>query len=197
MIKSNSWEDKFTTFATTFGDLGNGLATDLALYTGAGVQAIHRVVGRLDEKMDLLMKLVFETLASPEEQELSHFIKTKGGADKFVEDDKLLQELIHKRDSQLSRNSGSSASAGVPQQGKSSTSFIEIKEQLKGSLDKSLAESKAFFDRKFEEQKNQLSEVKRVVRHESDRIIDEILSGPADRIRDKVTSFALGVPFRV
>lgn len=191
MLKSNSWEDKFTEFASTFVNLASDFDSILSLYTGVGIQTIHRITERLDGKLDILMRLIFETLVTPEEQELTQFIDVKGGADEFVDDDELLQELIRKREAQVSRSDGpggGSVGPSVSRKTTKSTNFSDIKTQLKSSLDKSLAESKAFFSQKFEEQKNQLSEVKVVVRRESDRIIHEILSGPKDRILDKVTN---------
>ena len=48
------------------------------MYTGTGVQTINRAVGRMDAKMSMLIKLVFEEMASPDEQKLSKFIQKKG-----------------------------------------------------------------------------------------------------------------------
>jgi hypothetical protein len=160
------------------------------MFTGIGVQAIHRAVGKMDEKVSILMNLVFTSFASPEENELSSFINSKGGAKRFINDDKLLMDLVQKRENQQAPNGQRDDHARQGRAsfdlGNAASAFNDTKNELKDSLDEVLAESKTFFDMKFEEQKNQITEVKDVIRRESDRIVGQLLSGAHDRVLDKV-----------
>ena len=188
MIKSSKWEEKFTDFAMKFADFKDNFTVNLALYTGAGVQATFRAVGKMDEKISKLMKLVFTHFNSPEEHELLSFIKSKGGSEKFIKDDKLLLDLIQKYKNQQGATGEEDDRA---EQGRASfdlgnSTFNDTKKELNTDLDVVLAGSKKFFSQKFEEQKDQIAKVRDDIRRESDRIIGQLLSGAHDRILDKV-----------
>jgi len=189
LVKGVKWEAIFTSHATSFSNLGRRFKEDLQIYTGTGVQAIHRSVGRIEDQMAILMNFVFRGMASPEEQELQTFMNANGGADNFIEDDKLLLDLIRKREAQMSRNNpgGPPKELATQMDNGAMTSFAEIKSELKRDLDTILAQSRKHFDQKFEEQKHQIAEVKTTIKRESDRIIQEIKSGAHDRILDRAS----------
>lgn len=133
----------------------------------------------------MLIKLVFETLLSPDELELNKFIGSNGGPDKFMENDRLLKDLMEKRKDQLKRSPSFSPQGQIASQLEGDR-FKELKEELKTNLDSSLDESRKLFDQKFKEQSHQFEEVKNVVTRESDRIIKQIRSGAHNRVIDKV-----------
>ena len=83
------------------------------MYIGTGVQTLNRVAGEIEEKVDMMMKVVFEAFVSPEEQELKKFITSKCGPERFADNDKLLRDLIQKREEQ--RKSGRASSSAVLQ----------------------------------------------------------------------------------
>lgn len=187
MIKSSKWEGKFTDFATQFANFQSDFTADLSFYTGAGVQATFRAVGKIDEKMSMLMKLVFTRFASPEEQELLLFVKSQGGPEEFIKDDKLLLDLIQKYKTQQGQTSQEEDHV----QGRASfdlgnSAFDDTKKELHVDLDVVLAGSKKFFVEKFEEQKDQIATVRDDIRRASDRIVSRLLSGAHNRILDKV-----------
>ena len=187
MIKSSKWEEKFTHFATKFANFKYDFTANLALYTGAGVQATFRAVGKMDEKISKLMKLVFTHFNSPEEHELLTFIKSKGGSEKFIKDDKLLLDLIQKYKNQQGATGGDDhVGQGRASFDLGNSAFNDTKKELNSDLDVVLAGSKKFFSQKFEEQKDQIAKVRDDIRRESDRIIGRLLSGAHDRILDKV-----------
>jgi len=121
-----------------------------------------------------------------------NLFKKKGGPDKFS-DEKSISALISEWKKQTPLNC---LASGPPEGLAKSTIFgqgeLDLKEiidSLKVDLDETLENSKQFFYQKFEEQKNQIiQETKKEFRHESDRIIERVLSGPYDRIYDKVSS---------
>ncbi|KDR69957.1 hypothetical protein GALMADRAFT_160132 [Galerina marginata CBS 339.88] len=187
LIKSNKWEEKFTDLATKFANFQSDFAADLAFYTGAGVQATVRAVGKIDEKITMLMKLVFNVFASPEENELMSFIKSKGGSEEFIKDDKLLLDLIKKHKGQQAQSAQEDDRVG---QGKASfdlgnSAFDDTKKELTTDLNILLDGSRKTFVQLFEEQKDQITAVRDDMRRESDRIVGQLLSGAHDRVLDK------------
>jgi hypothetical protein len=65
--------------------------------------------------------------------------------------------------------------------------LANLKQELQEGVDESLSKNMVSFERMVEVQKRQLLEgVKDVVAHQSDRVISTIISGPHDRIIDKV-----------
>jgi len=189
-VKGGQWEAKFAAHASTFTTLGEGFKDDIRLYTGHGVQAINRTVGRIEAQMEKLMKKVFSDMVSPEEQELLTFIKNSGGADKVAEDDKVLMDLIRRRDAQVSRTNSNGPPKELLMQIEKGTgaltSFAEIKAELQTDLETILERSRKHFDMMFDEQKKQIAELGNKIERESDRIIAQIKDGAHERIRDKV-----------
>ncbi|KDR69973.1 hypothetical protein GALMADRAFT_145027 [Galerina marginata CBS 339.88] len=191
LVKSNKWEEKFADLATQFANFQSDFAADIAFFTGVGVQATIRAVGQIDEKITMLMKVVFNVFTSPEETELLSFIKTKGGAEKFINDDTLLLDLIQKHKGQQAQTDEEEdrVSQGIGQ-GKASfdlgnSAFDDTKKELTTDLNILLDGSKKTFTQLFEEQKDQIAAVRDDIRRESDRMVGRILSGPHDRILDK------------
>jgi len=188
LIKSSKWEEKFTAFATKFANFQSDFTADLALYTGAGIQATFRAVGKIDDKISMFMKAVFTLFASPEENQLLSFIKSEGGPEVFITDDNLLRDLIKKYNTQQRQTSQEDDRVG---QGKArfdlgNSEFDDTKKELNADLDVVLARSKKFFAPKFQEQKDQIEKVRDDIRREGDRIVGQLLSGAHDRILDKV-----------
>ncbi|GJJ06180.1 hypothetical protein Clacol_000369 [Clathrus columnatus] len=186
LLKSYKWEDKFSELASTFVKFGNDLKGLIEIYTGTGVQAIHRGMGQIDAKIDVLMKLVFENFVSPEEQELSEFVKQKGGSQKFVSDEKLLSELVDKRAAQVKRSRRGGGAAPQASMGQDRYKNIsELQVEVKETLERTFEKSRGFFDEKFKEQENQIKELKVVIEREGDRIIEHIHAGAHENILDK------------
>ena len=185
MMKSSKWEEKFTDFATKFKNFQSDIQEDLALFTSDGVQVTVRAVEEIKE----FMKLVFTNFATPEEEDLLKFIRSKGGPEVFIKDDNLLQAVIERHKSQQGKTRQEDSGAG---QGEASFnlgrnfSFDDIKKELNANLDAVLAGNQKFFDQKFKEQRDQIKSVKDDIRREGDRVVGHVLAGPHDRILDKV-----------
>ncbi|KDR69994.1 hypothetical protein GALMADRAFT_145041 [Galerina marginata CBS 339.88] len=187
ILKSNKWEEKFTDLATQFANFQSDFAADIAFFTGAGVQATIRAVGQIDEKITMFMTVVFNLFASSEETQLLSFIKTKGGSEKFINDDTLLLDLIKKQKGQQAQPSEDDRIG----QGKANfdlgnSPFDDTKKELTTDLNILLDGSRKTFTQLFEEQKDQITAVRDDIRRESDRIVGRLLSGAHDRILDKV-----------
>jgi hypothetical protein len=132
------------------------------------------------------MKAMFEQLVSPEQKQLSDLVKAKGGVDVLRNNDKILLDL----EKTASKTSGSPSVEGHrTRQAKSAKTDLEV-EDLRDILeDPNAAAEKNWvvFSRKFEAQKNQITdELALVVRDEGDRVIRELKGKAHERIRDEV-----------
>ena len=190
-MKGGQWEAKFADHASIFTRLGEDFKNILRMYTAHGVQSINRTMGHIEIQMEKLMKKVFSDIVSPEEQELLTFIKNNGGADKVTEDDKVLMDLIRRRDAQVSRtNSNSLPKELLMQMEKGTgaqTSFAEIKAELRMDLETILEHSRKHFDQRFDEQKKYITELGNKIERESSKIIAEFKAGAHQKIRDEVS----------
>jgi hypothetical protein len=145
--------------------------------------------------------LLFRFLESPKEKEMMKLIEAKGGAKKCLDDDKLFGELVASSEGTQSESgssethstvisqkaAGSQRTAGSGKESRVDAALLSsLRKDLNTDLDVSLERNRGIFDRKFEEQKKQLEELKAVVRRESDRVISAVAAGPHDRILDQV-----------
>ena len=139
------------------------------------------------------MKTLFEQLVSPEQKQLSILVEEKGGIKVIRNDDKMLLDL----EKTASKASGSPNVEGHrARRTKSANADSKVKKDLKRDIfeDPSAAVEKNWvtFSRKFEAQKNQIiDELSFVVRHEGDRVIQELKGKAHERIRDRVGLFLL------
>lgn len=127
-----------------------------------------------------LMKLVFSKLRSSEEREISVFVASKGGPDNVLNSDSLLLDLMKRSEFRGTRGAAS---------GSEKLMLEEVRRDLAKDLEVILAENSGIFYQKFEAQQRQIEQVHDAVLKEGDRVINTIISGPHDRIVNKVRSF--------
>ena len=143
------------------------------------------------------MKTLFEQLVSPEQKQLSDLVEAKGGIKVLRNDDKMLLDL----EKTASKASGSANVEGHrARRTKSAIADSKVKKDLKRDIfedpDTAVKKNWVMFSRKFEAQKNQIiDELAFVVRHEGDRVIQELKGKAHERIRDGVGLFLLAALF--
>ena len=100
MLKSPIYEQRFAVYVSTFSDRQREIQFALILHTSLTVESasseinsIHDKASLADDKLNLMITLLFRRLDSPHESELMKFIDMKGGAEKCMADDKVLMEL--------------------------------------------------------------------------------------------------------
>lgn len=136
------------------------------------LSVVNATVTATDTKVD--MTLLFQELRSPEERELRKYIESKGGPDKFLKDDTLMDELIAR-----------SEKSAVP-----SKASKEIKYDLKKDITDIITENFKVSENLFHALQINISvQMETTVRREGDRIIGTLLAGPGDRIIDPVSAF--------
>ena len=140
-------------------------------------------IHNLTDKVSQFMEYVFWHMQSVEERKLSTFILTNLGSPEVVlKNDVLLQKAI------LTQTKHESSKASDPagklvESDDAVPNIAELREEVDKDVDQVIADNK-YFDHKFDSMQNFL---RVTVRHESDRVITAILSGPHNRIIDQVS----------
>ncbi|GJE85201.1 hypothetical protein PsYK624_012790 [Phanerochaete sordida] len=175
VFKSIAWEGKLEGFATAFDGHKDALHKDLSMHTALGVERANQTLSAVDvavktsgTKLDMI--LLFQQLRSPDERELWKFIESKGGPDKFLADDTLMNELLARTEK------------GTADQ---LTSVNEVKYDIRKDLAEIIKENLEVSENKFQALQITIrGQMEQTVRREGDRIIGTLLSGPQDRIID-------------
>jgi hypothetical protein len=98
VLKGPIYETRLAEFASTFMNHQREIEFTLLLHTSLGLDStvrtisdFHATVRSTDEKLKMI--LLFRRLDSPNETELMKYVESKGGAQKCIEDDMVLQQL--------------------------------------------------------------------------------------------------------
>ena len=179
---SHSWEGKFADISRQFEDHTSKLQRDLAVHTNRAVNNANQMLLGIQTNIDRLTKMIFERLRTGEEQEISTFVTSKGGAEKVLKSDALMGELM--KTQQLRDDH---PKYGPVNDDRSATTVLDVRRDATRDLDIVLAENRRTFEQKFEAQQIQMDKIRDTVVKEGDRIINTIISGPHDRIVNKVS----------
>ncbi|OJT10257.1 hypothetical protein TRAPUB_13211 [Trametes pubescens] len=185
VIKGSLWDGTLKGYIDIFAKRRKEFTFALSIHTGIGVDDANRKLDSLDSKMDVLLEF-FTTSVTPEYKELAALVQKKGGARAVMDSNETLEELLKFKAASAATTS-KQAERDSPEH-KSSTGKDDL-DALKVELFESpeLAIKKNFdvFERKFKMQQRELSEeMRRVVHHEGDRVIEVVTSGSHDRIID-------------
>ena len=185
---STRWKIDFAKMAAQFETHKDNLGLDLQMYTGITVTNVSVTLTSVDEKittMKAMMEIVFDKMQSLEEKELAEFARQNGGTEGLLENSELKKKLFEKEKSRAKNNKGPH---GVPE------TLTEFEQELEKNVKTVLEENKKAFEMRFEEFKLLLQETKGTIRHESDRVIQEVSArihaGPHEQIIDMVLRVA-------
>lgn len=186
---SLGWQAKFTAVAQQFLEHKGALRDDLQIHTSMGLtvanvtlSTISEDLKKLDENLGGVMALIFERMRSSEEREVASFILSQpGGIEAVLKNVVLLEQVLSIGKS----NDGKGVRRQGDIEGDKAMTIAELKQEVTKSVEQVLADNQ-YFDHKFAIVQTQVKEVKEVVKHESDRIMTAVLSGPHDRIVDQV-----------
>jgi hypothetical protein len=135
-----------------------------------------------------VIEAMFQNMVSPEQRRLSELVAVKGGVKALKEDDKVLREL--------EKVVGKETGAPVTKLGRTrrepskdtNLSVTSIRRDIFEDPNVAVEKNMAVFSRKFQAQKNQITDkLTLVVKRESDRVIQEVKGGPHERILDRVS----------
>jgi hypothetical protein len=180
---SSKWQSKFSEVAQQFAEHKSGIQFDLQVHASnkignanAMLVDMKMVMSQVKENLTELMKTVFERLQTPEECELWTIITSQGGADVVLKNDRILGQILRQQK--------------TPKGSKQQTA-TEIQKEVGKEVDQILADEE-FFNQKFDAMLKQMDEDRETLsltmKRESDRVVDAVLSGPHERIVDRVSS---------
>ncbi|KAI0369608.1 hypothetical protein BV20DRAFT_945606 [Pilatotrama ljubarskyi] len=182
IFTSVKWQAKFTEVAEQFVNHKAALQLDLQMYTSVGVAATNSTLAVMSQNIDKVMEMVFELLRSPEERELANFISSRpGGAEAVLKNDNLLKQVISRQRAPKDSVGGAGAGAGELD---APLTVASLQQEVERDVD-SILRANTFFEQKLEAMRLQIEEVRVTIKHESDRVIDAVLSGPHERIIDR------------
>ena len=129
------------------------------------------------------MQELFKEFINSQQRELAMKVEGMGGKAAALENGQVMEELV-KRESELTTGDelGFSAHSGQNRP----FNLVELRQEIEGDPDKAIEQYAKSFNLKFDLQKRIVEELSRVVKRDTDRVIDAFKEGPHDRIVDKV-----------
>ncbi len=190
VIKGSVWEGTLKGFIDMFANRRKAFTFALSIHVGVGVDDANRKLKEIDAKIDIVIDF-FAKVVSPEQLELAALVQKKGGPTAVMADNAALRELLKFRPAtavdQAKHSSGrDGAERSSHPEG---DELAVVKQELFDSPELAIKKNLEVFERKFKMQQRELAEeMRRMVHHEGDRVIEAITSGPHDRIIDPVRS---------
>jgi hypothetical protein len=137
-----------------------------------------------------VLTAMFEQLISPEQKRVAATVLKKGGVATIRNDDDMLLE-VEKASSKASPSAeGHQVLSSWAKPSDAKVDADDLKADIFEDPDVAVEKNEAVYFRKFEVQKlqiiDELNQLKSVVKRESDRVIEEMKSGPHQRICDRV-----------
>ncbi|PIL33864.1 hypothetical protein GSI_03570 [Ganoderma sinense ZZ0214-1] len=192
VIKGSIWDCTLKGFIDLFANRRKAFTFALALHVGAGVDDANRKLKEIDSKIDMVLDF-FSKAVSPERQELAALVQKKGGAAAVMGDNDALEELLKFKPAAAAigqaQARGRSGREGAERSShpEGGDELAVVKQELfdTGSPELAIRKNLELFERKFKMQQRELAEeMRRMVHHEGDRVIEAVTSGPHDRIID-------------
>ena len=192
---SLKWQAKFTDVAQQFADHKTAIQSDLQIHASVRIttisvnlSALSAAMDRFTENVGKLMEVVFERMRSPEEREVASLVEAQPGGDEAaLKNDVLLEKVLAAQKSNNGKGAGARRHGGGSGAEEDKTKTIsELRLEVGKDVEQVLADNK-YFEQKFEVVRMQVDEVKVSIKRETDRVIDAVLSGPHERIIDRVS----------
>ena len=127
---------------------------------------------------------MFRQFISPEQKELSSFIERRGGTETVLANELLFMQLCRERPML--------ATPTVKAPRRSTMDFHALRADARDDPDIAIANNMETFERKFRMQQRELAdEMRRIIHHQGDLVINAVTAGPHDRIIDPVSPLLL------
>ena len=188
VIKGSVWEGTLKGFIDLFASRRKAFTFALSIHVGVGVDDANRKLKEIDAKIDVVIDF-FVKAVSPEQLELAALVQKRGGPSAVMADNAALRELMKFQPAttvdQAKHGGSGREGAGHPD----GDELAVVKQELFDSPELAIKKNLELFERKFKMQQRELAEeMRRMVHHEGDRVIEAVTSGPHDRIIDPVRS---------
>ena len=187
VIKSFVWEGTLKAFIKLFANRRKAFMFELSIHVGVGIDIANRKLKEIDSKLDVLLA-IFPRIVSPEQQQLAALVENRGGEEVVMRDNDTLKELLKfKPAGEIDQEKRSSGRDGPEQNRHEDNDLAVVKQELFDSPELAIKKNLEVFEQKFKMQQRELAEeMRRMVHHEGDRVIEAVTAGPHDRIIDPV-----------
>ncbi|KAI1783149.1 hypothetical protein LXA43DRAFT_904186 [Ganoderma leucocontextum] len=185
VIKGSVWDGTLKGFIDLFASRRKAFTFALSIHVGVGVDDANRKLKVIDAKIDMVLDF-FSKVMSPEQQELAALVQKKGGPAAVMGDNGALKELLKFRPATaIGQAKGGNGRDGAEHSHQDGDELAVVKQELFDSPELAIKKNLEVFERKFKMQQRELAEeMRRMVHHEGDRVIEAVTSGPHDRIID-------------
>ncbi|KAI9068321.1 hypothetical protein FKP32DRAFT_1754486 [Trametes sanguinea] len=180
VIKSSVWDSTLKSYFDLFVKRQKEFTFALAIHTGIAVDDANRKLNELDAKIDTVLKH-FEASTSDRDM-LAALVQEKGGSAVVMANVETLRELLKFSPVTGPRSRGDRQ---VMMQQSVEEDLKIVRQELFENPDAAIRSNMEVFERKYAMQQMEFAEeMRRMVRHEGDRVINAFISGPHDRIYD-------------
>ncbi|KAI0331154.1 hypothetical protein GY45DRAFT_1276344 [Cubamyces sp. BRFM 1775] len=185
VVKGSVWEGTLKTYIDIFAKRRKDFTFALAIHTGMGVDDANRKLNTLDHKIDTILEF-FATAVSPEQQEMAALVQRKGGPTAVMGNPEALSELLKFKPTAVTTAMKRGEREGQQYSSHTVENDLEsLRVELFESPAVAIRNNLEVFERKLKMQQREFAEEMRgMVHHQGDRIIDAVTSGPHDRIID-------------
>lgn len=181
VLRSMTWDDLFKQYIELFERRRADFLLRISVHSGLVLEDAQHTLQGIDERVRELVRRVAEP--SPEEERMREIVERNGGAEAVASDDSLLREVLKADDSRPS--AGGPVGERESETGPDSLSVI--KAELLESATDAVERNFEVFQRKFRLQEMKIvEELSQVANREGDRIIETVLDGPHNEIRNSV-----------
>ncbi|KAI8975856.1 hypothetical protein BD414DRAFT_423775 [Trametes punicea] len=186
VINSSLWDSTLKSYIELFEKRRQDFTFALAIHIGTAVEDAHEMLGVLSSKVDILLDF-FVNAVTPEQRELAAIVEKMGGAAVVMRQDETLRELLQFQST--TQLTVTHSEFTEPQQGlehnSSEEDLVFLRRDLLESPGVAIQRNLEVFERKIRMQQRELAqEMRGMVHHEGDRVIEAVTSGPHDRIVD-------------
>lgn len=187
VIKGSVWEGTLKGFIDLFASRRKAFTFALSIHVGVGVDDANRKLKEIDAKIDVVIEF-FAKAVAPEQLELAALVQKRGGPTAVMADNAALRELLKFRPATTAVDQAKHGSGAERSSHADGDELAVVKQELFDSPELAIKKNLELFERKFKMQQRELAEeMRRMVHHEGDRVIEAITSGPHDRIIDPVS----------
>ncbi|OSD01341.1 hypothetical protein PYCCODRAFT_541681 [Trametes coccinea BRFM310] len=193
VIKGSIWDSTLKGYIDLFAKRRKDFTFALAIHTGAAVDDANRKLDELDSKIDILLEF-FSSAITPEQRELAAVVQKKGGPAAVLGSKETLSELLKFKPATTAASIKRKERDGpehrmqlqVPVKSNADSEAVDtLERELAEAPEVAIKNNFEVFERKFKMQQRELAEeMRRMMHHEGDRVIEAVTSGPHDRIID-------------
>ncbi|KAI0757703.1 hypothetical protein C8Q80DRAFT_1091665 [Daedaleopsis nitida] len=179
VLQGLRWDDVMQQFVRRFNKRRADIEFALAIHLGMNIDIAHRKLDALDAKIERIIAMLHQTV-SPEQRDLATLIERRGGSTAVLADDQLLASIYRDRS-----NPSSTTPTAKLSRRQGTMDWQALKAEIADDPDIAVANNMETFERKFLMQQRELAnEVRQILRHHGDLVVNAVTAGPHEKIVD-------------